>query len=224
MTVRTEDSFISCADAPAVTVEYAKAHIQSLSDSEDFLIETFIEAATSYFEEQTGRQVRTTTRELWLDAFPFIGSSGGDARIELPHPPLVSVVSVKYIDTSGVLQSFVGGSPSANLYRISAPAGQFAARGFVEPIYGGVWPTARAESGAVRIQYTCGYGSAAVPALVTGILCYLVGHFDQFRSAVVEASNGQLTTLPYGVQAMMDGFKYSALPSQRLMTGLESTF
>lgn len=222
MSLTITDSLISVERGP-LTLEYVKLHIQSLGSADDVLIATYIEAATSYFEEQTGRQVSLATREAWLDAFPFVGSSGGDARIELPHPPLRSVVSVKYIDSSGTLQSFAGGSPVANLYRVTAPAGPYAARGCVEPLYGRTWPVARAETGAVRIQYTCGYGAAEMPALVSGILCYLVGHFDQFRSAVVEARNGQIVTLPYGVQTMLDGFKYSALPSQILLTGLESS-
>lgn len=204
----------------ALTLAYAKLHIRSLGTTDDTLISVYIDAAASYFEEQTGRQLLTATREAWLDAFPFIGANGADARIELPHPPLQSVTSVKYIDSNGVLQSFTGGSPVANLFRISAPVGPYAKRGIVEPISGGVWPTARAETGAVRIQYVCGYGSSmtAIPPLVRGILCYLVGHFDTFRTAVHEARRGQVLELPYGVQMMMDGFKYSALPSQVLRT------
>lgn len=221
MSLTITDSLIA-VEGGALSLEYVKLHIQALGSADDVLIATYIEAAASYFEEQTGRQLTTATREAWLDAFPFVGSTGGDARIELPYPPLRSVVSVKYIDNSGTLQSFAGGSPVANLYRVTAPAGPYAARGSVEPLYGRTWPVARAETGAVRIQYTCGYGVAEMPPLVSGILCYLVGHFDQFRSAVVEARNGQIVTLPYGVQAMMDGFKYSALPSQVLRTGLES--
>lgn len=215
------DTLIEAVDEPALTVEYVKKHIRVVDTVEDVLIQTYIDAAASYFEAQTGRQLTTATREVWLDAFPFIGSSGQDARIELPRPPLQSVESVTYIDGSGVLQSFVGGSPSANLYRVTTPVGPYAARGFVEPLYGGTWPTARAETGAVRIRYVCGYGADNIPALATGVLCFLVGHFYQFRSAAVEASNGQIVTLPYGVQAMIDSFKYSALPSQVLRTGLE---
>lgn len=201
-----------------ITLAYAKQHIRSLGTTDDTLIAVYIDAAASYFMEQTGRPLLTETREAWLDAFPFIGASGANARIELPHPVLQSVVSVKYINSSGVLTSFTGGSPVANLYRVSAPTGDYARRGYVEPLYGGTWPIARAETGAVRIQYTCGYGNtaAAIPALVRGILCYLVGHFDTFRSAVAEARNGNILELPMGVQVMMDAFKKSALSSQVL--------
>ncbi len=205
----------SSPSVSALTLAYAKEHIRALGNADDTLIQVYINAATNYFEEQTGRQLLTATREAWLNAFPFVGASGGYARIELPKPPLVSVASVKYIDSSGTLQSFQGGSPLANLYTINAPAGPYAVRGFVEPIYGGVWPIARAETGAVRIRYTCGYGPtmASIPPLVRGVLCFLVGHFDTFRSAGVEQA---VTELPFGVKQMMDGFKYSALPAQVL--------
>lgn len=212
------DSLIEAPTQPALTLAYAKLHIRSLGAIDDALIAVFIDAATSYFEEQTGRQLITATREAWLDAFPFVGASGSGARIELPHPPLRSLVSVRYIDAGGVLQNFTGGSPLSNLYTISAPAGDYARRGFVEPVYGQMWPIAREDTQAVRIRYTCGYGDtpADIPKLVRGILCYLVGHFDTFRSAVVEARNGPIVDLPFGVQMMMDGFKYSALSSQVL--------
>lgn len=210
------DSFISSASAATpLTLAYARQHIRALGSADDALTIIRINAAAQYFEEQTGRQLLTTTREAWLDAFPFIGASGANARIELPKPPLRSVVSVKYIDSSGVLQSFRGGSPLADLFRTSAPVGTFAARGCVEPLYGGTWPTARAETGAVRIQYTCGYGSSMddIPELIRGVLCFLIGHFDTFPSAT---SDGSISELPLGPKQLMEGFKYTALPSQVL--------
>lgn len=205
----------SSPSVSALTLAYARLHIRSLGTSDDTLIQVYINAAASYFEEQTGRQILTATREAWLDAFPFVGASGGNARIELPKPPLQSVTTVKYIDTSGVLQSYRGGSPIADLFTISAPAGAYARRGFVEPVYGGVWPIARAQTGAVRIRYICGYGNTmdTVPPLIRGVLCYLVAHFDTFRSGTQEEA---VAAIPYGVQMMLDGFKYSSYPSQVL--------
>jgi uncharacterized phiE125 gp8 family phage protein len=207
----------------ALDFQYARKHIRALGTADDVLTAGRIDAAASYFEEQTGRQLLTATREVWLDAFPFVGASGSAARIELPHPPLQSVVSIKYIDSDGVLQTF-GGSPA--VYRTSIPVGDYARRGWVEPVSGQVWPIARAETGAVRIRYTCGYGStaAAMPTLVRGILCFLIGHFDTYPSAVQQTDRGQaITELPLGVQAMMDGFKFSALPSQVLRTSAPVT-
>jgi uncharacterized phiE125 gp8 family phage protein len=201
----------------ALDLAYVKLHIRALGDADDALLRVYIDAAAAYFEGQSGRQLLTATREMWLDAFPFLGASGIAARIELPHPPLQHVVSVAYVDGAGVVQT-LGGSPA--VVHASAPAGPYATRGSVEPIAGGSWPIARVETGAVRIRYTCGYGdtAAAIPPLVRQILCYLVGHFDTFRSAVHEARKGQVLELPYGVQALLDGFKYTALSSQVLRT------
>lgn len=210
------DTLITPATGQALTLEYAKQHIRALGDADDVLIATYIEAAASYFMEQTGRAILTETRQAGLDAFPFVGASGSNARIELPHPPLIRVTSVSYIDSDGVLQSFDdGGSPVTPYWRDVPYAGPYARRGFVEPEYGRTWPIARLETDAVRIVYTCGYGETAedVPPLVRGILCYLVGHFDTFRSAGVERA---VSEIPYGVDMMLAAFKYSAYPSQIL--------
>lgn len=216
----TDTLVSSLADAsPAVlalTLAYAKLHIRALGTADDILTTVRIQAAASYFEEQTGRPPITETRQAGLRAFPFVGASGSDARIELPHPPLQRVRSVQYIDPDGVLQSFDdGGSPATPLWRAVTYPGTYGRRGYVEPLYGYQWPTARDETDSVRILYDCGYSDTAedVPPLVKGVLCYLVAHFDQFPSATQE---GTVNALPLGLQAMMDGFKYSAYPTQVL--------
>ncbi len=70
----------------------------------------------------------------------------------------------------------------------------------------------------MHIRYRCGYGDADtdVPELAKGVLCFLIAHFDQFRGAVADARNGQIITVPYGVQVMLDEFKYSAMPTEKL--------
>jgi uncharacterized phiE125 gp8 family phage protein len=200
----------------ALTLDYAKLHIRALGNADDELTGHRIDAAASYFEEQTGRQLLTATRELWLDGFPFFGSSGWRARIELPRPPLQSVVSIDYVDGDGNTQTY-GGSPL--IYRTVQPVGDYGRRGFVEPNSGQSWPIALCETAAVKIRYTCGYGDGPdnMPSLVRGILCFLIGNFDTFPTDISEI-RGSVLELPLGVKAMMDGFKFSALPSQVLRT------
>jgi uncharacterized phiE125 gp8 family phage protein len=212
--IRTTQTVVTPPAVAPLDLAYARLHLKSISTAEDTLISAWIEAAGHYFREQTGRPIITETRELWLDRFPR-----GRVRIELPNPPLQSVVIVLYVNGDGDLASFSdGGSPDAPSYAVKAPEGIYATPGWIEPIAGMCWPTARCESGAVRIQYTCGYADAAtdVPELLKGILCFLVSHYDQFRSAVHAEMRTSVTVLPLGVQAMMDGFKYSALPSSVL--------
>lgn len=214
--IRIKDSVIVPPAVPPVTVEYARRHLRSLGNSEDVLVENWIWAAASYIQEQTGRQFGLATREAWLDAFPGApGSSFRSLKIELPFPPLQSVVSVSYVDGDGVVQTFedTSTSPATSLINVRAPQGDYAAPGTVEPTSGQSWPTTRCESDAVRIQYTCGYGATSddTPALLKGAILYLVSHFDQFRGAVHEARRGQVLELPYGVQEVIRGFKYSSL-------------
>lgn len=218
------DSLVTEPVCPPMTVEFAKRHIRALTLDDDRLIESWIRAATDYFEAQTGRQLITATRVLTLPAFPTVGHAqyfglnylGAGVKIELPRPPLQSVVSVEYIDGNGDLQVFTdGGSPETLLYQVHTPAGTYARRGSVEPLSGTSWPCARYETGSVRITYTCGYGDddSYVPGVATAVIAYLVGHFDRFRTAVHEVSSGNLITLPLGIDALMQEFKYSALPS-----------
>ena len=140
----------------ALTLAYAKLHIRSLGTTDDALISVYIDAAASYFESQTGRQLLTATREVWLDAFPYLGSNGGNARIELPHPPLQGVVSVAYVDGNGVVQT-LGGSPT--VLKVTAPAGPYAARGWVEPLSGG--NRRGSDSVHVRLREHAGLDPAA---------------------------------------------------------------
>lgn len=215
------DTLIEEPASPPLTVAYARKHIKALGNDEDELIASWILAATQYVEGQTGRQIITATRELWLDRFPgpyvtAVPCTGW--RIELPRPPLQSVVSVQYVNSDGTLQAFTdGASPETISYQVKAPAGTYARRGWIEPLASVAWPIAREESGAVRIRYVAGYGDYPdqVPELLRGVLCFLVAHFDQVRAAVHEVRRGQMMELPYGVQAMLNDFKYSAMSGAR---------
>jgi uncharacterized phiE125 gp8 family phage protein len=217
--VAVVDHLVTASVQPPLSVDYAKAHLRSLSSAEDELVAIWILAAAQYIEGQTGRQLITATREAWLDRFPPFDRYVGlrtPIRIEIPRPPLQAVSSVLYVNGDGDLVSFSDGlSLDSPAYAVKAPQGPFAQRGWIEPSAGQMWPQARLEGGAVRIQYVCGYGDAPedIPELLRGVLCYLVAHFDQFRSAVHEARRGQVLELPYGVQVMLDEFKYSAYPA-----------
>ncbi|MES2341721.1 MAG: hypothetical protein V4597_08585 [Pseudomonadota bacterium] len=213
------DSLVEGPAGPAVSLAYARQHIQALTTADDNMIAIWTAAASGYFTDQTGRDPIFTVRDALLDAFPFPGRSGREARIELPHPPLNEVLSVEYVDPDGNVVPFDdGASPETRFWTYSAPQGTYAPRGFVEPISGRQWPIARDETGSVRIRYRSGYTADPdqVPDLARAILCYLIAHFDQFRGAVHEARKGQVLELPYGVKAMIDGFKYSAAPTQVL--------
>lgn len=209
--INTVESQVTPPRASAMSVEWARKHIKAVTNAEDVLVRGWIEGATQYFEELTNRAVVTQTFDLWLDAFP-----ANRGKIELPHPPLQSVVSVSYLNSNGDEVTFDdGASPVTLSYSVIAPRGDFAPRGWIEPAYGFEWPTPRSiETKAVRVRFTCGYGDSAdaVPKLLTSTLAFLVGNFDQFRSAAYAQQGQTVVAVPYGVQVGIDRFKYSAYP------------
>lgn len=229
------ESVIEAPQSPALSVQYAFDHIRGLSQDENHLIEAWIEAATQLVEARTDRDLIQRTREVWLDCFPnetndvqaYVGMSGWyggggtygtgtRVRIELPRPPLVDVLSIAYIDADGVLQTLTdGGSPEVRPFKVVAPQGPYAVRGWVEPTAGTTWPIARTNEGAaVRIQYRSGYGTneSDIPAALRSVLAFLVGHWDRERTPVSD-SKKQIIELPYTVEALLKEFKETAGPA-----------
>jgi hypothetical protein len=74
------------------------------------------------------------------------------------NPPLISVESIQYLDTSGVSQVLDPG-----LYSV-VPA--FPGR--IAPSYGKVWPLTLPQIGAVTLRYTCGYGTTTTTVTIAG--------------------------------------------------------
>ena len=179
-------------------VAQTKTHLRFGSAAEDGLIENWILAARQHFEQQTGRQLVTATWDVWLDGFPC------GSVIELPHPPLLTVTSVKYYDTTNTLQTW-----AATNYVVQAPAGPYAARGQVEVASGVSWPSTTWRQDAVKIRYTAGYGSRPddVPEIVRTALYLLVGHFWTNREEVIALLGGTWSAMPLGASVLIKGFE-----------------
>lgn len=209
--IPTLDSVITAPAAEPLTLALVKAQrrVSSSVTALDDLFTLWIAAARQHFEEVTGRQTITATRELWMETFPL------EREIELPYPPLQSVVSIKYDDTTDTEQTF-----STSNYRTIAPAGDYCARGRVVLQDGSYWPIpATNRPWPVRIQFTCGYAddNTGVPALIQSLLMMIIGTFHKYGEDV-QAQRGTMERVPLGAKLLMDGFKYSALPLLRPTT------
>ncbi len=207
--IDTADHFVSAtlAGSPETRVEplglsLVKQQRRYSTTTLDELFLIWIAASRQYLEEATGRQLITATWEYWLDRFPW------SRTIELPHPPLQSIVSVKYDDANGDEQTM-----DDTDYRIIAPSGDYGERGRLVLSDTAAWPSTRCHAKAVRIQYVAGYGDAAtdMPALVTYALLMLVGHFHKFAEEISEA-RANILQLPIGADQVIKALKYSALP------------
>ena len=92
--------------------------------------------------------------EPW--SFAYACEYGPDAwacELLLPMGGLISVDWVKYIDTSGTLQTL------ATDQYMPDPAHE---PGRILRAYGATWPSVRSQHNAVQVQYITGYGTTAV--------------------------------------------------------------
>lgn len=119
--------------------------------AQDSIIAMLIKARREQAENMTLRDFVQRTRCLYLDDWPWDSRHG--VLIQLPHPPLVSVESFKYIDTDGVLQTL-----ASELYVVHQQE-----PGFIIPAWEEVWPTIRRVPDAIQITYKSGYAPVGSP-------------------------------------------------------------
>lgn len=132
-----------------ITVADAKDQCNILTTDYDLKISKWIKSAREWVEGYTGRALITQTITYKLEDFPF------DDELYLPRPPLVSVSSVQYIDTSGSTQTL-----SSSNYTVDTVAQP----GRIIPTYNTQWPSVQSIDNAVTITYVAGYGPpTAVP-------------------------------------------------------------
>lgn len=124
-----------------VTLDRVKEHLRVDHSYDDLLISTYIQGARIFAEQFTARAFVTQTWELVLDEFPT-------NEILIPLPPLQSVTSIKYDDSSGLEQTLA--TSEYDVDTASEP-------GWVVPVSTG-WPTGIWDGiNVVRIQFVAGY-------------------------------------------------------------------
>lgn len=116
-----------------------------------------IAAMRRFAEKRTGRRFVDTDLELVLDRWP------GSRAIEFPVAPILDVDYVRYLDTSGVLQTFYdAGSPSVGAAMVDIDTQSQPGR--IQPAWGQYWPSLRGgDFNAVRIGFSAGYGTGGSP-------------------------------------------------------------
>lgn len=201
--IDTADSLLVPPAIEPLDIDEVKKQRRFSSNSLDTLFDLWIPAARQHFEAETGRQCIDATWGYWLDEPPC------DRQIEIPHPPLLEIVSVTYDDGNGDEQTF-----DASNYRVINPQGDLAPRGRIALVSGASWPSVACQPKAFRIQYRAGYGSQPgdVPELTRYALMMLVGHFHKFGEEVSEA-RANILQLPIGAQSVISSRKFTALPT-----------
>lgn len=215
-------TLVTAAAVPALTLGHAKAHLRLASDQtdeDDLIGDVLIPAVVERCEARTRRQLITATWDLRLDQpFNAEGSSAewwlGYARngyfLDIPKPPLQSVVSVTYVDTAGLTQTWA----SSN-YIVDAPAGPRCARGRLAPGFSIIWPIAQSRINAMTVRFRAGYGddSEDVPAMLKMGMLMDLGTLYEHREAVLADNRAVAIEIPSGTGAIYRS--YRSYPQQR---------
>jgi uncharacterized phiE125 gp8 family phage protein len=179
----------------ALTMQEVKNRIkvEMTDQDDDEFIMLLIGATQGHAEDVTRRQFVEATFTYTIDAFP-----SGD-EIELPKPPLVSVTSVKYIDTSGVQQTFSSGN--YDTITDQEP-------GFIRLGYNKEWPSTRDQPDAVEVIFKAGYGTqSSVPAELKCAMGMHLGHHYDHRKSVEIGQGITMVEVPQGYEDLIYPFR-----------------
>jgi len=176
-----------------ITLAEAKAQCRIDSDDEDALLTGYIRAARRVAERISRRALITQTLELVLDGFP------AHREIELPRPPLQSVVSVTYTDRDENEHALDSGS-----YLVDADSEP----GRIVLKSGYSWPSDTLQSAnGVRVRFVAGYGGAEdVPEEYKLGVKLLVGHYYENRENAM-TSGAVPQEIPDGARSLFAGEK-----------------
>jgi uncharacterized phiE125 gp8 family phage protein len=174
-----------------ITLAEAKTHLRESGTDQDQLIEALIVTAREQAETHTGRAFCTQSWTLKLDAFPC------ERFIRIPYPPLISVQSVKYYDSDGVLQTM---STSDYVVDTTSHIGK------IDLAYEAEWPTPRTMPNAVVIAFTCGYGGREnVPSSIKAAMLLNLSHLYENREATI--SGTIITPLPMAYDSLLSSYR-----------------
>ena len=189
----------------AITLQEAKDQVRVTHSDEDDKLNLFIAAACDYTEQILSRTLIEQTWDLYYDRFPC-----GDNAIEIGGPPLISVTSVKYIDSADTEQTW----DSAN-YTVDVDQ---AYQALIYPAINASYPNTRVYPKSVIIRIVTGYENSGaspvdyadnVPSTIKQAILLLLGHMWENREN--STIGVDVKTIPMGYDAMLASHKVRKL-------------
>jgi len=159
-----------------------------------------LKSARRYLEQLTGRSLITTVWRAEWDYLPRAGTYAGAPTIRslaLPVAPLISVASVKYLDTDGAEQTFSSANYTVETGLDLNKCGRLWLNDTAD------WPDLGSFPGALRVQFTAGHGPAAtdVPEQIRLAMLFLAAHWYESR---LPANPDGAVELPHHLSSLID--------------------
>ncbi|WP_075216083.1 head-tail connector protein [Mongoliimonas terrestris] len=180
-----------------VSIEEMRRHLNETSDEFDPLLEEYILAASGLLagpDGLLGRSLALQTLEVEAEGFC-------PGRIRVPCPPVVTVLSVKYDDASGIEQTL----PSSAYRVVRSDDGHT----YLSSSWGTSWPATRWGPGGVRIRYEAGYAPGAVPQPIKQAVRLMVADMFAYRESRIGAAAA--TAVPHDVEGLVANFRIWSL-------------
>ena len=168
----------------AITTAQAKEHLRITHSDDDSYVEAITLVASEWCEDFQNKVYVQREVVDQCDAFPV--------EFRPRRSPLISVDSIKYVDTNGTTQTL-----AASVYDV----GIYKEPGRIALAYNQTWPDTRSEINAVTLTYQAGYVARAnIPEEIKHAVKLMVGHLFENREAVTNLS---MRELPIGVKALL---------------------
>lgn len=166
-----------------ISMTELKSYGRIAYNNSDSDLNSFIVAARQSVESFLRRSLITQTWDMILD--------WGPAWIELPRPPLQTIVGVYYTDLGNVEHTV-----DTSTYFFDTNSN------FLSLVIGGVWPLHRGHAG-FRVRFTSGYGDtgSAVPEEIRRQIKALAATSDLERGTIMQPSM-QAVLRPYRVEGL----------------------
>jgi len=181
-----------------VTVAEIKSHMRVDISDDDTLITSLGVAARRWIENITGIRMMTQTWNHLLDNFP------GESVIKIPVGPVLSITSVNYTDSLGVVATFAAANYDTDL--VSLPAR-------ISLKSGCSWPTSSLKSvNGVDVEFVAGYHATAttvtsVPEELKLAIKMLASYWYENRDAAASGiGSTEIKELPLSLQALIGQF------------------
>ena len=200
---------VAPSEEPVSLVD-AKNHLRVDTDltQDDVLINLLIGAARRYAEMYCNRSFITQQWRLVLDSFPGNAMYGVPFGITFSLPgnailiergPVQSLDSITYTAMDGTEAAM----PAADW--IAELSGGLAR---VTPRFGKIWPIPLPQIGAVKVNFTAGYGAMAsdVPEGIRQWILLRVSSLYENREEVAVMQRGNVSPLPY-VDGLLDPYR-----------------
>lgn len=197
-----------------LTAAEVKARLSIGDELSDDIADALITAARQTIDGAEGWLGRALVTQTWRGNFDHFPNCSIDGRIEIPLPPLQSIVGVSYIDSDGASIEL-----AQDLYQlVEGP------RPYIVPAYGESWPATRDVADAVSITFVAGYGDADdVPEPIKSAIALMVSHLRSMSarnlfvsSETVEGVSSQNFVVGGNAQAAIDGAVKALLQGYRV--------